>query len=313
VLFREDMGQMGYEEVNSSSASYFALQFKGDIDNKIFAQKSELLTQLEDGYQEVMGYKSAAWSLRACFRAAELNREFAKFLKESPIPSGLSAAEQDQYRALLSEKAEPYSEKAETYLATSIELAEKSEACDPKLAGYFLPKGAPRGSESAYQALSPSGSCRRVERNGLTDTVLGPLYEGLLAAPDDADLQLSLALAYLDKGDYLQAGLIAQNTLSKLEGKKGAVRAKLLNLIGVVRLNEGRDALARDAFKQALSADKRLTEAKINLAGLYSHYGHSQKAAELVKGLDGAASMSGENVIHPRAGAYANEIALATP
>jgi tetratricopeptide (TPR) repeat protein len=313
VLFREDMGQMSYEEISASSASYFALQFKGDIDNKIFAQKNELLTKLEDGYQEVMGYKSAAWSLRACYRAAELNREFAKFLKESPIPSGLSAAEQDQYRALLSEKAEPYAKKAETYLATSMELAEKSEACDPKLAGYFLPKGAPRGSESAYQAMSPAGTCRRVERNGLTDTTLAPLYEGLLASPEDADLQLTLARVYLDKGDYLQAGLIAQNALSKFGEKKGTTRAELWNLIGVVRLNEGRDALARDAFKQALSADKRLAEAKINLAGLYSHYGHSEKAAELMGGLDRAASISGDKVIHPRAGAYANEIALATP
>lgn len=311
---RAAMGQMGYEEVYGSSASYFALQFKGDIDNKIFSQKSELLTQLEDGYQEVMGYKSAAWSLRACFRAAEINREFAKFLKDSPLPAGLSETEQQQYRTLLAQKAETYSKKADEYLRTCYELAEKSEACDPQLAGYFLPKGAPRGSESAYQALSPAGTCRRIERQGLTDATLGDLYERLLASPDDADLQFSLAEAYLSEGDYLQAGLIAQNALSKLEEKRGAVRAKLLNLIGVVRLNAGQDSKARDAFKQALSADSGLKEAKINLAGLYSHYGHSEKAAELMKGLEtGPVSVSSAGDVHPRGGDYFNEVAMHTP
>jgi thioredoxin-like negative regulator of GroEL len=313
AVLREAMGQMGYEEIQSSSASYFALQFKGDIDNKIFAQKNELLTRLEDGYQEVMGYKSAAWSLRACFRAAELNREFARFLKESPVPSGLSDKEQAQYRTLLSEKANTYSKKADEYLRTCIELAEKSEACDPQLAGYFLPRGAPRGSESAYQPMSRAGTCKRIERQGLSDATLGDLYQRLLTSPDDAGLQLELAQAYLSKGDYLQAGLIAQNALSKLAEKKGGLRAELLNLIGMVRLNAGQDPLARDAFKQALSADSGLVAARINLAGLYSHYGHSEKASALMEGLDtGAVSVSDTGSIYPRAGAYINEYAMGT-
>jgi tetratricopeptide (TPR) repeat protein len=300
-----------YEETDSTSGSYSALQFKGDLDNKIFSQKSELLTSLEDGYQKVMTYKSSGWTLRACFRAGEVNREFARFLVESPVPAELGEAQKQEYRTLLGQKADAYREKAEEYFRACLELAGKSEICDPVLAGYFLPTGAPTGNETSFSSLSTVRTCNEIGRRGLSNERLMGLYEELLASPDDGLLQLSLAKAYLENGDYRQAVLIAQNALSKLDDAKGGVPAALLNLIGVAKLNSGEDTEARDAFRQAISAHDDATEARINLASLLRHYGHREKAVELLDGI-GPASLSDDNVIHPQAGAIFDEYAMRT-
>jgi tetratricopeptide (TPR) repeat protein len=311
---RKAMGQLVFEETESSAATFFALQFAGDIDNKIFAQKTELLTQLEDGYQQVMGYKSSGWTLRACFRAAELNREFATFLTQSPLPSGLTAEQQQEYRTLLSQKAAPYQEKAEEYLRTCETLAEKSELCDPKLAGYYLPSGAPQGNETSYRSLETARSCKEIGRGALSESTIAGIYQALYEDPEDATLLFQLAQAYLDGGDYRQAILIAQNALSKKAGNKGALKAQLLNLIGVCRLSAGEDSLARDAFKQALKADDDLAAARVNLAGLYNHYGHADKASELLGEMGaGSTSISGTDAVDPKAESFFNEYAMRTP
>ncbi len=314
LLLRDAMGQMVYEEVYGSSGPYFALQFKGDIDNKIFSQKSDMLKKLEDGYQQVIAYKSSAWALKACFRAARINGEFARFLKKSPVPPELSGTEKQEYRTLLSQRADGYTRKAAAYLDTCAELARKSEICDPALAGYFLPEGAPQGSETAFSSLASVVTCSEIGSQGFSNQALTALYQQLLQNPDDTDLQIKLTQAYLKEGDYRQALLIAQNALSKIGDKERNTRARLLNFIGVARLYGGEDRLARDAFKQALAADKRLRAAGVNLAGLLYHYGHREKAAAL-RGQTGTGGASAAEVgsIHPRAGAIFNEYAMRTP
>ena len=82
----------------------------------------------------------------------------------------------------------------------------------------------------------------------------------------------------------------------------------LLNLIGVAHLYGGSDPLAKAAFKRALEADDHLDAARVNLAGLYRHYGHVEKAAELVKRVSPA--NLDNRAVHPRAGALYNELAM---
>ena len=111
-------------------------------------------------------------------------------------------------------------------------------------------------------------------------------------------------------GDFRQAALIAKNSLAKLDGGQRALKASLLNLLGMTYIYEGRDPLAKDTFKRALEADQGLAPAKINLAGIYRHYGHSDKAAELIR--SGPFMNPDREAIHPRLGAIYNEYSMQT-
>ena len=124
VDLKDAVAQMDYNNVKRTSGRYFNLQLKGRLDDKIVAAKKKQLEKLEKGYQRVLKYQSPPWALRACYRMAELNQEFARFLKESPIPA-LSPEQKKQYVQLLDKKAQQYSKKAEKYYQTCLQLAHK--------------------------------------------------------------------------------------------------------------------------------------------------------------------------------------------
>ncbi len=277
------IAEIAYNRVYGNSGPYYRLQLKESIDNKIVEQKAKLLEILEDGYQEVMGYKSPTWTLKACFRAGEINREFADFLINSPVPPELNVAEKEEYRKLIMKRAQTYVDKAAQYLKTCVEMGQKWEICDPRLAGYFNPVDNPQGRENLFSSVAGGQSSSEIAAQGFHDQTLANLYESLLETPDDHQLQLSLAESYLQKGDYRQASLIAKNVLAKLPGSQGQLKARLFNVLGLTHLYSGHDSLAKENFRRALDADDKLDEARVNLAGIYRHYGHHEKAAELMK------------------------------
>jgi tetratricopeptide (TPR) repeat protein len=302
------MAQIAYEEVYGASGRYYKLKLSRKIDNKIVTQKAKLLQTLEEGYQKVMGLKSPAWALRSCYRANELNREFAEFLLQSPLPGDLTAAQKQQYSALLRQKAQAYTDKADQYLKTCVELAKKWEICDPKLFGYFYPAANPQGQENAYRSLSGDRPSAEISNQALRESDIAALYRRLLKSPESHDLQLELAKAYLKHGDYRQASLIAKNTLPKLNGSQGRLKANLLNVVGLSHLYCGRDPLAKETFKRALDADQHLAAAKINLAGIFQHYGHRDKAMDLMA--DASKKHVDRDGIHPQIGANYNEYVM---
>jgi len=302
------MAEIAYNDVYGSSGPYYRLQLKESIDNKIVEQKAKLLETLEDGYQEVMVYKSPTWALRACYRAGEINREFADFLINSPVPAELSVTEKQEYRKLIMERAQTYVDKAAQYLKTCVEMGQKWEICDPRLAGYFNPAENPQGRENLYSSLAGGQSSSEIAAQGFHDQTLAGLYERLLKTPDDHQLQLALAESYLQKGDFRQASLIAKNVLPKLSGDQGQLKARLFNVLGLTHLYCGHDSLAKESFRRALDADAKLDEARVNLAGIYRHYGHHEKAAALMKNTS-VRNVNTEGV-HPGIGVSYSEYAV---
>ena len=113
-----------------------------------------------------MAFKAPTWALKACFRANELNREFADFLLNSPVPSELNTEERQQYKTLIQQKAQAYVDKADQYLKTCVQMAHKWEICDPKLYGYFNPASNPQGREEGFKTLSGGRSSAEVSRQG---------------------------------------------------------------------------------------------------------------------------------------------------
>jgi thioredoxin-like negative regulator of GroEL len=307
---RDLVAEVAYDNVFANSGRYYKLRLKNVIDNKVVEEKAKQLQALEEGYQRVLTYKSPAWALKACFRANEINAEFADFLMKSPVPKDLSGEQQAQYRNLIRQKAEAYTDKARKYLKTCVELAEKWEICDPALNGYFHPADKPRGRENFLGAVAGKTAGTEIGRQALHEAAIAGLYGKLLASPKDSRLQFELAKAYLKKGDFRQAALIAQNCLNKLDGGQRALKAEVLNLLGLAYLDTGQDPLAKETFKQALAADSSLAAAKINLAGIYRHYGHNAKAAELMK--TGPFMNLDRDAIHPQLGAIYNEYSMQT-
>jgi tetratricopeptide (TPR) repeat protein len=307
---RDLAAEVAYNIAYSNSGPYFKLRLKKGIDNKIVAQKARQLKALEEGYQKVLTYKSPAWALKACFRANEINAEFADFLLNSPVPADLTPEQKQQYRNLIQQKAQAYSDKAAQYLKTCVELARKWEICDPQLSGYFYPAEKPQGRENALASISGNQPGAEIGRQGLHTPALLEIYRKLLKTPEDRQLQFELAKTYLKQGDFRQAALVAENALAKIDDGKRALKASLLNLLGMTQLYCGLDPLAKETFKRALQVDNDLATARVNLAGIYRHYGHNAKAAELIKTV-APANLDREG-IHPRIGAIYNEYSLQT-
>jgi tetratricopeptide (TPR) repeat protein len=304
------IAEMLFNEIHQASGPYYKLQLKSKIDNAIVKKKTEQLESLENGYQKVMAFKSPEWALKACFSANELNREFADFLINAPVPAELDAAQKQQYRELIAQKAGAYTNKADQYLQTCIQLAEKWEICDPQLTAYFqTDKESIRGGHMSSFGNKSNGN--EIGAQGLREKNMLQFYQQMLTSPDDPQLQHSLAQSYMSKGDFQQAALIVKNTLPKLSSRQNRLKADMLNMLGLSHLYSGRDTLAKETFKKALTLVPDLATARLNLAGLYQHYGHQQKAAGIYAQIDSGSTMAltGEG-IHPKTGemfhAYVN-------
>jgi TolA-binding protein len=289
-----------YATIQPQHRQYQNLQLKRTLDNAVVKKKSKLLTSLEKQYQEVINYQSPDWALKACFQMAQINDEFARFLQEAPLPK-LAPEQKQQYRTLVGQKAAGYSKKAEQYRQTGAKLAAKWEVCDPDIVA--ITRGNTSRESKATGNFSPRRADKALVLETLADDVLKPLHSELLHKPDTHKTRLRLAEAYLQRGDFTQALLAAQDALEKTPAADKKMRARCLNTIGVCRLYLGNDRLAHQELKQALVADKHQAAAKINLAGLLKHYGYTQKAQQLLAGVN--APQGGDpsmGVIHPRAG-----------
>jgi len=305
---RDLVAELNYFEVYSNSGPYFKLRLKDKIDNTVVARKNQLLQELEAGYQAVMAYKSPHWALIACYRAGELNREFADFLTQSPPPEGLSDQQRQQYKQLIQQKAQAYVDKADQYALTCVEMGRKWEICDPSLTVYFMPVDYPQTGGRRLDSLSSGDPSTEISKQSLQDQEFLRLYEKMIETSDPSPTMVQLAKAYLSRGDYRQAFLCAQNGMAKLDGGQNRTEADLLNVIGLSYLYGGQDQEAREAFKKALQRDPQAGAARVNLAGVYIRYGHQQKASEVTTGLDSSQVIS--NDVHPRIGAIYNEFSV---
>jgi len=298
---KNDMAKMAYHQVQQKNQEYMSLKLQQKIDNAIVARKTKLLEELEKGYQAVMQYKSPDWALAACYRSYEINREFSSFLIESPLPD-LSPEDKKQYAVLIRQKAAEYNRKAEEYRKTGIELAHKWEICDPKLASFFAGSPESEAGKSDFRSFSGTVSAVEISSKTLTDQLLKKLHEKLSKYPDDKQTLAELSEAYIRKGDFRQALLITQQTLNGMQDRKNPMAARFYNNLGISHLYIGNDRQAKDAFQKALDINAGSTGAKVNLAGLFSYYGHSTKADRIYNTLPESGRLeSSEEIIHPRA------------
>lgn len=296
---RDAMAKMVYHAVDRKNQKYMAIRMEKTIDNAVVTAKTKMLTELEKGYLSVIQYQSPVWALTACYRAHEINQEFARFLKESPVPD-LSPEQKEQYVRLIGGKAQAYLDKAQQYRKTCIQQAHKWEICDPELMAFYM------STAHGDSPFSGRTSAAEIGEECLQDAELRRIHEGLLQKPDDTASLYQLSKAYLQKGDYRHSILISEKALGETKGND-TDRAMFHNLLGIAQLYIGEDAPARDSFKAALELDGGRVGAAINLAALMNYYGHVEKAAEIVRNLSPAKTIAWENeMIHPRAQEFYN-------
>ncbi|MGD9158879.1 MAG: tetratricopeptide repeat protein [Desulfobacteraceae bacterium] len=298
------VARMVFTEIHLSEDKYYSLKLGNKIDNKIVKQKTDLLTDLEKRYQKVINYQSTEWALKACYQTALLNYEFAKFLKNAPLPE-LSDEQKSAYIAAINEKASGYQKKGDQYMETCVTLSRKWEICDPGMVAYYMPEYQ-SGTHTAFSSFNGKAYDRPIGKEGLHDRELKAIYDSLYSNSEDFNTLLELAMTYVEKRDFGQAMLVAGSIMDKVPGNDKRSEAMLYTILGICHLYTGEDKVARDEFKQALKIDKDSVEARINLAGLYSYYGHAEKAASVKSGIKSPGGVNSSVLIHPKAGEYYN-------
>ena len=289
------MARMEFAALERPTRRYMGLRLEKDLDNKVVVSKTKRLEKLEKAYLAVIRHQSPKWALASIYRSYEINGEFARFLKEAPLPE-LTAEQKDQYMNVVNQQADRYLKKADRYHATAIEQAHTWEVTDPELTAFYLSSS---GTGSTFEGAF-SGTAGPGEEL-LYDESLKGLYERLMKTPKDIETLFELAGAYAGRSDYPQTILVVRKALDESTEKERPLRASLYNLLGLSFLYTGDDDLAKEAFRKAIDNDPGHLAAKGNLAALLSHYGHEVKAGEVLKSLPDLTVWDNENDwIHPK-------------
>jgi len=301
AAMREAVAQMVFNAVDRSYPRYMQITLGRKIDNAVVQAKAKLLDKLEKGFHEVVQYQSPSWALAALYRSFDINREFAQFLENAPLPE-LSEEQKVQYRELLAQKAKAYKDRAQQYRTASVAQARKWLLCDPALAVWLFDSDGSDNYSKQTVPFSSSPAAIDIAERFLEIEALRALHEQLMHEPNDLQTLLALADAYMGAHDYKHAVLVSKKVLDSVEPDQKQIKAAAYNLLGMAYLYNGKDPMAKDAFQKALVEEPGNISAKVNLAGLFEHYGHRQRAEKLYQSVSGVtADMQAGGSIHPRA------------
>ena len=298
---RAAVAGMVFNALDRHYRQYMQIKLGKKIDNSVVQAKSRLLEKLERGYHEVIQFKSPKWALAACHHAFTINQEFAEFLRTAPLPE-LSSQQKKQYRALVAKKVQSYREKAEQYRSVCVTRAQKWQACDPALAVYLFDEPGTAGKLKQSRPFSTSNRTAAIGEHFLKVSSLRALHEKLMLSPDNSQVLLTLAKAYVDADDYKHAALLAKKIIATTKPENKEIRASAHNILGLAYLFDKNDPAAKDAFQKALELAPQHIGAKMNLAGILNHYGYRQSAQLIYQTLSRAKiENESDDSIHPYA------------
>jgi cellulose synthase operon protein C len=119
---KQDLGPDGkyaaaharYMEGERLLAKFEAIQISGDVKqlSHRLKQKADLLKQASNVFLDVVSLGVAEWTTAALYQIGRTYEAFAKALRESPPPSGLSDADKEQYQTQIDEFVVPIEERS---------------------------------------------------------------------------------------------------------------------------------------------------------------------------------------------------------
>jgi tetratricopeptide (TPR) repeat protein len=186
------------------------------------------------------------------------------------VPDGLSAQDQERYKAAFTQKAEPFLKKAQEALRTCAETAQQlrvfSQAAKACMAGQV-----PARLEAPQPGVAPKPTTPEAPQ----------LRARLIRNPSDGEALVQLALLHLRGGDVYGAKLVADRAVEV----GGASLSAAHNVAGLSAYQLGEHGEAHRHFQEALRADKRNPRARLNHSVMYREYGYSKLIATELGGL----------------------------
>ncbi len=103
-----------YMEGERVLARFDAIQITGDVKqlSQRLKQKAELLAKASKVFLDVVSLGVAEWTTAALYQIGRTYENFAKALRDSPAPSGLSDADKEQYQSQIDEFVVPIEERS---------------------------------------------------------------------------------------------------------------------------------------------------------------------------------------------------------
>lgn len=240
-------------------------------------QKVALLQQLEGVYTQAASLGSPQWAVASLWRLGLAYQNLAETVDATPVPAGMTPAQEQQFRAALKAQLDPIRARATSAFQTCVSRADslqvfseaalgcrqKSASAQPK-----LPKPPPATTPSNLDGL----------RKQVAQKMNAASFE-------------QLGLAFLASGQLGKAKLTLGRALELDDG-----RAVAHNALGYDLLLEGDPMGARAEYGKALDADPTDAKARVNLAALSCRFGDRQGAKQALAVVKSPASVTGPDV-----------------
>ncbi|MFO0728014.1 MAG: tetratricopeptide repeat protein [Myxococcota bacterium] len=233
-------------------------------------KKYAALTNLETTMLAIIDLRSAKWVLAALARLGAAYQSAATFIERIPAPSGLDAANQEKFKAALTQRAADLKTKSQEAISTcaakAVEVKVFTQAARACLRGEPLDGDPERRSAPPARGGSPnSGQVMELQKR-------------IAKNSKDYEALAELAKLYLAVSDPNAAKLVLD------KASEGGANAEIYNLKGVVNYLLGYPQDAYEEFDNALKQDATNTKARLNIAALYRVYGMDKLAeAEMVR------------------------------
>ncbi len=239
-------------------------------------QKVAELQQLEGVYTQAASIGSPEWAVASLWRLALAYQHIAEVVESTPLPSGLSAAEVEQFRAAVRKQVDPLKKRADNAFGLCLSRSVSLEVFTTAVVGCRNRAETASLPVPTAGASIPSGTIEELQRK---------VESSLNAASLEA-----LGLAYLESYQLP----MAQLTLGRATELEDT-RASAHSALGLALLHLGDPMGAREAYAKALESDPTYEKARANLAALRCRFGDKDGAKREIS-LIKDASLSGPDV-----------------
>ncbi|PIU01320.1 MAG: hypothetical protein COT74_02120 [Bdellovibrionales bacterium CG10_big_fil_rev_8_21_14_0_10_45_34] len=227
-------------------------------------EKDKMLKALTAQLQKVISYGNGRWTIASLYMLGLVNLEFERFLKNAPVPAGLSAAQVQEYRNALGGQAKQYADSANSFFNKCMQSAEKYE-----IFTRFVKGCESKGQEEVNEALESQVLARARETSPLATK---PIRQALYDKPRDVNLLLRLADIYTKNQDYSMASVILARAseISPSDSRPASLRG-----VNSLFMNDLESAYA--SFNEAIKLNSRDATALWGKTGLYKEFGFQGK------------------------------------
>ncbi len=236
----------------------------GGNEGDLVKKKSAKLAALEKQFSTVINFGNGRWTIAALYQMGRANNEFAQFIGQASIPVGLAPEQQAQYKQLIAQQSSTFQGKAKTYFATCVQNAEKFEVFTGFVGGCQT-----QGVQNVDEASEEKTIGKAAD---VTPAEATNIRKQLFDKPKDTNLLFALAITYVNAQEYPTARAILNHIL-ELKPNDAFTESQL----GTVFLLSNDVESAQTSYQTALKHKPKEVNALYAMAGLYKHFGFTNK------------------------------------